>query len=127
MHLKKISIAFVIGALTAGGAFAQSKTTPPTTTPPTTTPAPPPSTSTTKMANPAPMASTTPSGAKVNLNTATAQQLDALPDVGKSRAKAIIAERSKGNFKDWADFDARTAHSSLNKGVKAKIKNLVTF
>jgi len=65
--------------------------------------------------------------APVNLNTATAQQLDALPDVGAARAKAILDERAKGKFKDWADFEKRMTGTSVNAGVQARIKGLVTF
>jgi competence protein ComEA len=66
-------------------------------------------------------------GSKVNLNTANAQELDALPGIGKARTKAILDERAKGKFKDWDDFDKRMAHTSVNTGVKSKIKDLVTF
>ena len=66
-------------------------------------------------------------GNKVNLNTANAQELDALPGIGKARSKAILEERAKGTFKDWDDFDKRMAHTSVNAGVKSKIKDLVTF
>jgi hypothetical protein len=38
-----------------------------------------------------------------------------------------MTERAKAPFKDWADFDTRTAHTSVNAGVKAKIKDYVTF
>lgn len=42
---------------------------------------------------------------KVNLNTATAEQLDTLPGVGPSTAKAIISYRTKsGNFKKVTDL-----------------------
>ncbi len=70
---------------------------------------------------------TTPAVKKANLNTATAEELDALPDVGKARTKAIMDERAKGKFKDWADFDKRMADTSVNAGVKTKIENMVTF
>jgi competence protein ComEA len=70
---------------------------------------------------------TLPAGTKVNLNTASATELDALPSVGKARAKAIVDERAKSPFKDWADFDQRMQHTSVNRGVKAKIKDSVTF
>ena len=76
---------------------------------------------------PAVAATPAPSTTLVNLNTATATQLDALPDVGKARAKAILAERAKGPFKNWSDFDTRMAGSPVNAGVKAKIKDRVTF
>ena len=127
MLTKKISIACVVALLTAGVAHAQPKSATPGAEPkaaPVTTPATP-TAKTTQAAQPA--SSTAPAGTKVNLNTATADQLDALPEVGKARTKEIMTERAKGNFKDWADFDARTAHTSVNKGVKAKIKDLVTF
>ena len=45
-------------------------------------------------------ASPAPSGARVNINTADAAALDALPGVGPSRAAAIVAHRKqKGQFK----------------------------
>jgi predicted nucleic acid-binding OB-fold protein len=59
------------------------------------------------------------------LNTASAAEIDALPEVGKARTKAIIDERAKGKFKDWADFDKRMSGTSVNAGVKAKIQDLV--
>ena len=77
-------------------------------------------------AAPSPMA-TTPVTKRTNLNTATATELDALPDVGSARTKVILDERGKGKFKDWADFDQRMAGTSINAGVKAKIKDLVIF
>ncbi len=78
-------------------------------------------------AAPAPTAAAVPAGTKVNLNTATAAQLDALPSVGKARLKVIMDERAKAPFRDWDDFDKRTAHTSVNAGVKRKIKDSVTF
>ena len=112
-----LAVAALIG-LTATPVFAQS-----------TAPASP-----SRPAVTAPAAKTTPAPAvtsaktqQTNLNTATAAELDALPDVGQARTKAILAERGKGKFKDWADFDTRMTGTSINAGVKAKIKNLVTF
>lgn len=44
-------------------------------------------------------------GGKINLNSATAEQLDTLPGVGPSTAKAIISYRTKsGDFKKVADL-----------------------
>ncbi|MFZ4531165.1 MAG: ComEA family DNA-binding protein [Alsobacter sp.] len=48
-----------------------------------------------------------PAGQKVNLNTASAEELDKLPQIGPARSKAIIDARAKGRFKDWNDFVAR--------------------
>ena len=44
---------------------------------------------------------------RTNLNTATAAELDRLPQVDEARAKAIIAARAKARFKSWEDFVAR--------------------
>lgn len=46
-------------------------------------------------------------GAAVDANKATDAQLDAVKGIGPVTSKAIIAERKKGDFKDWADFIAR--------------------
>lgn len=61
---------------------------------------------------------------KVNLNTATAEELDALPQIGPARAKAIIDGRAKGKYKNWADFVARNIVPS---NAEAAIKDLVSF
>ena len=92
------------------------------------TPAAPPMTTTAPAVKaPAAPSAAVPATAPTNLNTATAKELDGLPSIGKSRAKAIIAERGKGKFADWADFDKRMTGTPVNAGVKAKIKPLVTF
>jgi competence protein ComEA len=70
---------------------------------------------------------TMPVTKRTNLNTATAAELDVLPEVGSARSKVILDERGKAKFKDWADFDRRMAGTSVNAGVKAKIKDLVVF
>ena len=62
--------------------------------------------------------------AKVNLNAANAQELDALPQIGPARAKAIIEARAKGRFKNWDDFVARKVVPS---NAQRAIKDLVTF
>jgi len=61
---------------------------------------------------------------KVNLNTANAQELDTLPQIGPARAKAIIDARAKGSFKNWDDFVARKVVPS---NAQRAIKDLVTF
>jgi competence protein ComEA len=76
---------------------------------------------------PAPAATTksTPAvTAKVNLNTATAAELDALPQIGPARAKAIVEGRTKGKYKDWDDFVARKV---IPTNAEAAIKDRVSF
>ena len=45
--------------------------------------------------------------AAVDVNKATDAQLDAVKGIGPATTKAIMAERKKGDFKDWTDFIAR--------------------
>jgi competence protein ComEA len=52
--------------------------------------------------------------AQVDVNKADAAALDSVKGVGPSMSKAIIDERAKGEFKDWADFQKRV------KGVGEK-------
>jgi DNA uptake protein ComE-like DNA-binding protein len=61
---------------------------------------------------------------KVNLNTATAEELDALPQIGPARAKAIVEGRAKGKYKNWNDFVARKV---IPSNAEAAIKGLVSF
>ncbi len=73
-----------------------------------------------KAAAPAATAKTAP----LNLNTATVEQLDGLPQVGPARAKAIVEARNKGRFKDWADFTSRNV---IPANAEAAIKDKVFF
>jgi competence protein ComEA len=61
---------------------------------------------------------------KINLNTATATELDTLPQIGPARAKVIVEARAKGKFKNWDDFVARKVVPS---NAVAAIKDLVSF
>ena len=62
--------------------------------------------------------------AKVNLNTATAADLDKLPQIGPARSKAIIEARAKSKFKNWDDFVARKVVPS---DAVAALKDVVSF
>ncbi len=88
-------VAALLGAISAP-VFAQTPQPSKPAAPAVTTPA--------KPANP-----TTPAPVvnKINLNTATATELDTLPQIGPARAKAIVEARVKGKFKNWDDFVAR--------------------
>jgi competence protein ComEA len=52
--------------------------------------------------------------AAVDVNKATEAELDAMKGIGPTTSKAILAERKKGDFKDWSDFIKRV------KGVGEK-------
>jgi competence protein ComEA len=45
--------------------------------------------------------------AQVDVNKADAPALDGVKGVGPKMSKAILDERAKGEFKDWADFEKR--------------------
>lgn len=69
-------------------------------------------------------AATAPIAAKVNLNTATAAEIDKLPKIGPARAKAIVEARAKARFKSWDDFAARKV---VPADAAAAIKGSVAF
>jgi competence protein ComEA len=69
-------------------------------------------------------AATAPQVAKTNLNTASAAELDKLPQIGPVRSKAIIEARAKAKFKNWDDFMARKV---VPADAAAAIKDVVTF
>ena len=45
--------------------------------------------------------------AAVDVNKATAAELDGIKGIGPSISSKIVDERKKGNFKDWPDFIER--------------------
>jgi competence protein ComEA len=45
--------------------------------------------------------------AQVDVNKADAASLDGVKGIGPAMSKTILSERSKGEFKDWADFEKR--------------------
>lgn len=59
----------------------------------------------------------------VNLNTATADQLQLLPGIGESRAKAVIAMRKqRGGFKSVAEL---TDVKGIGESALAKLRPFV--
>ncbi|KQQ86764.1 helix-hairpin-helix domain-containing protein [Massilia sp. Leaf139] len=56
--------------------------------------------------------------AQVDVNKADAAALDGVKGVGPSMSKAILDERSKGEFKDWADLQKRVKGIGDKKAAK---------
>jgi len=64
------------------------------------------------------------SDGKVNLNTATAEELMTLPGIGESKAAAILAYRSEHGA--FASIEEIQNISGIKSGVFSKIKDLIT-
>jgi competence protein ComEA len=122
MTMSRFAIGLAALALAAGPALAQTATQP--TTPakpaaPVTTPAAP-AAPAAKPAAPATQAQTK----KININTASAAELEQLKGIGEARSKKIVEERGKAKFKNFDDLVKR---SVLPSNVEADIKDHVTF
>lgn len=63
--------------------------------------------------------------AQVDVNKADAAALDGVKGVGPSMSKAILDERAKGEFKDWADFQQRVKGVGDKKALKLTEAGLV--
>ncbi len=139
--IKNISAAFALVLATASSGFAQmaAPVAPTAPKPPMAAPVAPivpaaPSAKASVAVTPAPVVvapavkavapATVAKTASVNLNTATAEQLDGLPQVGPARAKLIIEARAKGKFKDWTDF---TSRNIIPANAESAIKEKVSF
>jgi competence protein ComEA len=74
----------------------------------------------------APAASTqqAPVGRRININTATAAELDQLKGIGPARAAKIIEERQKARFRNFDDLVQRNV---LPSNVEADIRNQISF
>ena len=105
MSLKQTMMAVGLLSLIAAQALAQTATpTPATPARPAVTPPPVAATQTPPApARPATQAATPAQTKLVNINLATAQELDALPQIGDARAKAIIAGRPYRAVQDLLD------------------------
>jgi competence protein ComEA len=75
-------------------------------------------------AAPATAAKPVPVGQRININTASAEQLDSLKGIGPARAKKIIEERAKTRFKNFDDLVQRNV---LPSNVEADIKDKISF
>jgi competence protein ComEA len=56
--------------------------------------------------------------AAVDVNKATAAELDSIKGIGPGISTKILDERKKGSFKDWADFVERV--QGIGEGNAAK-------
>ncbi|WP_020652520.1 ComEA family DNA-binding protein [Massilia niastensis] len=63
--------------------------------------------------------------AQVDVNKADAAALDGVKGVGPGMSKAILAERAKGEFKDWPDLQQRVKGLGDKKAVKLSEAGLV--
>ena len=63
--------------------------------------------------------------AQVDVNKADAAALDGVKGVGPSMSKAILDERAKGEFKDWADLQGRIKGLGNKKAAKLSEAGLV--
>jgi competence protein ComEA len=61
---------------------------------------------------------------RININTANADELDALKGIGPARAKKIIEERQKARFKNFQDLVDRNV---LPSNVEADIRDKISF
>ena len=59
--------------------------------------------------------------AAVDVNKATAAELDGIKGIGPGISAKILDERKKGNFKDWTDFVERV--KGVGEGNAVKFSN----
>ena len=108
--------AVTAAAILLSAGLASAQTNQPAARPGTPAPAAAPA-APAKTTAPAPAAKAEP---LVNLNTAKADELDKLPQIGEKRAADIIAKRP---YKDWNDFVAKNVvPSNAEAAIKDKVK-----
>jgi competence protein ComEA len=118
MSIKTIFAAFAVAAVATTAAFAQ--TTVPQNPLRPATPAAPSVPAAPAAAQPAQVRSTVPANQLVNLNTATAAELDKLPQIGDARAKAIIAGRP---YSSWDNFVSKNViPKNAEEAINGKVK-----
>lgn len=64
------------------------------------------------------LASMATAWAQVDVNKADAAALDSIRGLGPAKTKAILEERKKGEFKDWADLQLRVKGIGEKNSVK---------
>ena len=123
MTMSRFAIGLAALALAAGPAFAQTATQPATPAKPA-TPMTTPAAPAAPAAKPAAPAATQAQAKKININPASASELDTLKGIGEARSKKIIEERAKAKFKNFDDLVKRNV---LPANVEADIKDKITF
>ena len=63
--------------------------------------------------------------AQVDVNKADAAALDSIKGIGPKMSQAILTERGKGEFKDWADFQTRVKGVGEKNAAKLSTAGLV--
>ncbi|MYN47310.1 DNA uptake protein [Pseudoduganella sp. FT93W] len=63
--------------------------------------------------------------AQVDVNKADAAALDGVKGIGPAKTKAILEERKKGEFKDWADLEQRVKGIGGKNAAKLSAAGLV--
>ena len=63
-------------------------------------------------------------GKVVNINTASADELDTLRGIGPARAKKIMEERAKARFRNFDDLVQRNV---LPSNVEADLRGKISF
>ena len=129
MRIMNTLLASALAALVSTSAFAQLQQTPPATPAPAAKPATPPAAAPApaKPAAAAPAPAAKPAVAApvaapklVNLNAATAEQLDTIPNIGEKRSEAIIKGRP---YKTTQELVTKKV---LTQGIYDKIKDKIT-
>lgn len=59
-----------------------------------------------------------------DVNKASLAELDGMKGVGPSTSRLILAERQKGQFKDWKDFMARVKGIGAAKATRLSAQGL---
>jgi competence protein ComEA len=70
-----------------------------------------------------PLAAAAADGTRIDLNSATLEQLEALPGVGPSKATAIVEERKKQRFSSVDDLERV---KGIGPSVMAQVRDHVT-
>jgi competence protein ComEA len=118
MPLSRFASLLVIGMTLASPALGQ-------TAAPSTAPQPPPVTAAPAARPASPATTAAPSSALIDINTASKDQLDALPQIGSTRAEAIIKGRRYKAKNDLVDkkIIPQNAYDAIKDRIVARQKS----